>query len=306
MKAKKGMTLIEIVISMAVYSIIALVIVNIMTSVNALMDSTSQLNERLAYEAKYADNFQTIDAQGHDYSSSVQRVDYEILYDINAMGNGKRINSSGSDRAAFEYTADYDDPNITGVSYHDNVNYRFMTFNKVPVTTPERLSDTFTVIFKPVAYFSGKYNLTPADANYNAEIEKMFDENMTDAERTSAVTKANGIISSNAINSVEIADPRLKPGQATLIIDSTHPVVLNAEYPILVEHAPEGLDNTTQKVESQMDVTVKKNGQLYSNGKAKYNLFVTYGASADNIVYYNRCVVEYNINTGVLNALKSE
>ena len=173
MKTSKGMTLIEIVISMAIYSVIAMVIVNIMSTVNALMDSTTQLDDRLSYEAKYADNLQTSDDQGHDYTASVQRVNYEIMYDINASGNGKRINSTGSDRAAFEYTADYD-ADVAGVNYHENVNYRFMTFNKVPVSTPERTSDTFIVIFRPVAYFSGKYALSPGDTDYNADMEKVY------------------------------------------------------------------------------------------------------------------------------------
>ena len=53
----KGMTLMEVVVSLAVYAVIGLLIAEIMTLVNATMKATNQLNRRLSYEAKFADNF---------------------------------------------------------------------------------------------------------------------------------------------------------------------------------------------------------------------------------------------------------
>lgn len=308
MKAKKGMTLIEIIVSMAIYAVIAMIIVNIMTSVNALMESTTQLDERLSYEAKYADNLLTSDDQGHDYTASVQRVNYEIMYDINASGNGKRINSSGSDRAAFEYTADYDDPNILGVNYHDNVNYRFMTFNKVPVSTPERESDTFTVIFRPVAYFSGKYGKAPGDTDYKAEMAKQFEDNMTATEKATATASAESLMSSGAFTSVKAEGTNFKSGSSAVLVDSTHNMVLDADFPVAVKHAPdaENMPSTTVKYPGTIKYTVEKNNTVYSSGTATYYMYVKYGSEATSVVYYNRVVIEYNVNTGALNPLKSE
>lgn len=308
MKAKKGMTLIEIIVSMAIYAVIAMIIVNIMTSVNALMESTTQLDERLSYEAKYADNLLTSDDQGHDYTASVQRVNYEIMYDINASGNGKRINSSGSDRAAFEYTADYDDPNILGVNYHDNVNYRFMTFNKVPVSTPERESDTFTVIFRPVAYFSGKYGKAPGDTDYKAEMAKQFEDNMTATEKATATASAESLMSSGAFTSVKAEGNNFKSGSSAVLVDGTHNMVLNADFPVAVNHAPdaENMPSATVKYPGTIKYTVEKNNKPYSNGTATYYMYVKYGSEATSVVYYNRVVIEYNVNTGALNPLKSE
>lgn len=309
MKAKKGMTLIEIIVSMAIYAVIAMIIVNIMTSVNALMESTTQLDERLSYEAKYADNLLTSDDQGHDYTASVQRVNYEIMYDINATsGNGKRINSSGSDRAAFEYTADYDDPNIVGVNYHDNVNYRFMTFNKVPVSTPERESDTFTVIFRPVAYFSGKYGKAPGDTDYKAEMAKQFEDNMSATEKATATASAESLMSSGAFTSVKAEGSNFKSGSSAVLVDDTHSMVLNADFPVAVNHAPdaENMPSATVKYPGTIKYIVEKNNKAYSNGTATYYMYVKYGSEATSVVYYNRVVIEYNVNTGALNPLKSE
>ena len=59
MKSKrklKGMTLIEVVISIGIYAVIALLLTEIMSLVNATMKATNQLNRRLAYESKFADN----------------------------------------------------------------------------------------------------------------------------------------------------------------------------------------------------------------------------------------------------------
>ena len=305
MKTRKGMTLIEIVISMAIYSVIAMVIVNIMSTVNALMDSTTQLDDRLSYEAKYADNLQTSDDQGHDYTASVQRVNYEIMYDINASGNGKRINSTGSDRAAFEYTADYD-ADVAGVNYHENVNYRFMTFNKVPVSTPERTSDTFIVIFRPVAYFSGKYALSPGDTDYNADMEKQFSENMTSTQKADAVANANSLIAAKAFTQVKAEGSNFKTGTSAIIVDSTHDMVLNADFPVEVNHAPEVIPETTTKFPGSIKYTVFKNGNVYSENPATYYMYVKYGSEATSVVYYNRVVIEYNVNTGAINPLKSE
>ncbi|MBR3267656.1 MAG: prepilin-type N-terminal cleavage/methylation domain-containing protein [Oscillospiraceae bacterium] len=313
MKTKKGMTLIEIVISMGVYAVIALLVVRIMMTVNAVMNSTNQLNDRLSYEAKYADNVQVNDDAGHSFS--FQRVDYEIVYDIRNDGNGKRINSSGTsgarDYAAYEYTVDTlnSDAQILGQDMHSNVNYRFMTFNKVPVATPERTSDTFTVVFRPVAYFSGKYGKAPGSSDYNAQMAAQFEDNMTDAQKTAAITSANSSISK--FNRVVATGTNFKGSGSETIVDkgvTGMEMVLNKDYPVLVNHAPDVADMpaTTTKYPGTINYSVTKNGTVYSTGSATYYMYVKYGSEATSVVYYNSVVIEYNVNTGALNPLKSE
>ena len=59
---RKGMSLLEIIISIAVYAVLALLLAEIMTLVNSTIRSTEQLNNRLNYEAKFADNLLTNEA----------------------------------------------------------------------------------------------------------------------------------------------------------------------------------------------------------------------------------------------------
>lgn len=58
-KKLKGLSLMEIIISIAVYAIIALLMAEIMGCINATMTSTSRLNERLDSEALLVDNKDT-------------------------------------------------------------------------------------------------------------------------------------------------------------------------------------------------------------------------------------------------------
>lgn len=55
-KTLKGVTLMEVIISVAVYAVIALLLAEIMGCVNKVMDFTNKLNRRLETEATVADN----------------------------------------------------------------------------------------------------------------------------------------------------------------------------------------------------------------------------------------------------------
>ena len=57
----KGMTLMEIVVSMAVYGVLALLMVEIMSCVNGTMRITNQLNKRLAYDCAVLEHVLKID-----------------------------------------------------------------------------------------------------------------------------------------------------------------------------------------------------------------------------------------------------
>ena len=75
MKKKKGMTLMEIIVSCAIYAMFSLLICEVMTLVNSTMKATNQLNRRLSYESKNADNLVTTETQ------RTRDVFYQIHYD---------------------------------------------------------------------------------------------------------------------------------------------------------------------------------------------------------------------------------
>lgn len=165
---RKGLTLIEIVISIAIYGVLALLIMEIMTLVNTLVKSTDQMTKRLSYEAKYADNLLTQDEDGHPFSMAQESstggvmvpavrvtIDYDISnkhYDSNGdlqsytVGNtahpeagaadqrlrratrSLNIDGNGNLLRASEYTASYTED--AAIVYHENTNYKFLTFNK--------------------------------------------------------------------------------------------------------------------------------------------------------------------------------
>jgi prepilin-type N-terminal cleavage/methylation domain-containing protein len=316
MKKRNGMTLIEIVVSMAVYAVIALVIVNIMTSVNALMRSTQQLNSRLAYEAKYADNLQTKDSQGHDYGASARRIDYVIRYDIRDTGTAKEINSSGSDRAAWEYTAQYDyekDANGAAITradkdMHTNVNYRFMSFEKASIARPEWPGDTFTLYVKLVPYFSGRYTGT------NPEMAKQFKLNMTPEQIAKAESDAATAIGDHT--KITVVDAKLKTGTCSeaspYLVCNSSSMVLNKRYEIKVKNCDESQPDSVSECHDVIKFKVYKyfntpgkTEQLYAENTVTYYMYNRIGASNANATFYDKCQIEYNVNTGAFNPLES-
>ena len=149
---RKGLTLLEVIISIAVYAVLALLLAEIMTLVNSTIRSTEQLNNRLNYEAKFADNLLTGDAL-HTFDK--EQVGVKIQYDVtgktvSAGGQVTAVNSNHTlsqfkhvDLKADEITADYDETSL-GTHYHDNTNYRFMRFDKTKIDK-SKPSDMFTV-----------------------------------------------------------------------------------------------------------------------------------------------------------------
>lgn len=116
---RKGMTLIEIIVALAVSAIMSLLLVEIMSCVNAMMRATSRLNKRLAHESKYADNLITADNVGAFDASNCTA---DIIF------NGKTISGVN----CTEYlTHHYTDPSDLSTK-ETGANYRFMVFNATP------------------------------------------------------------------------------------------------------------------------------------------------------------------------------
>ena len=322
MKKRKGMTLVEIVISMAIYGMIALLLAEIMTLVNATIRSTSQLNERLSYEAKYADNLLTTDDQGNDYTTSLVRVNYSIRYNYQDDDRTKtsrgNIDATTSDKQAYEYTANYrnDKP---GIHYHDDVNYRFMTFDKVSAAPAHWPGDEFHLIIRLVPYFSGTYN--GADATMRAQ----FKANMSDAEIAAAEANAvtnlkNTVAMRAAYNNVDGSRSTTKTNATIWSYTANAENAFAAGGPmhidlpdLLVDNCEETLPASVQEVHDTISFEVDKkfnlNGmqtRLFAKNEVTYYMYVKLSPTDDStITYYDKCMIEYNVNTGAFNPLTS-
>lgn len=120
----KGMTLIEVVVSLAVYAIIGLLLAEIMTLVNATMKATNQLNRRLTYEAKFADNLLLSDGVTSFTNNPISATLSEDngSFTINANGRVYETNASNIGNNVDS------DPDQMIINEHTN--YRFLVFSK--------------------------------------------------------------------------------------------------------------------------------------------------------------------------------
>ena len=120
----KGMTLIEVVISIAVYAVIGLLLTTIMSLVNSTMKATNQLNRRLSYEAKFADNMLLSDGASPFAAQNVDITLTNSTHSFNIVAHGS------------EYTTDVDqmtrDNDPDKLIINPDTNYRFMVFTKTP------------------------------------------------------------------------------------------------------------------------------------------------------------------------------
>ena len=126
----KGMTLMEVVVSLAVYAITGLLLAEIMTLVNATMKATNQLNRRLTYEAKFADNLLLSDGVTSFTNNPISATLSEDngSFTINANGRVYETNASNIGNNVDS------DPNQMIINEHTN--YRFLVFSKTYEAAP--------------------------------------------------------------------------------------------------------------------------------------------------------------------------
>lgn len=134
-KRLKGMSLMEIVISMAIYGILALLIVEVMSVVNSTMRSTTQLNTRLSYESKFADNQLT----AGDAEVLLTPTAKQITIDYGGTNNIVIPTSGASGIIGQEYEANYQSGDANDMSR--DIHYRYMVFSETttppgPITDP--------------------------------------------------------------------------------------------------------------------------------------------------------------------------
>ena len=127
-KRLKGMTLMEIVVSMAIYGMLALLVVQIMLVVNSTMRATTQLNTRLSYESKFADNQMTTGSTDVVLTGARKGVTITFNYGA-AVPSSISIPSTGDHAViAHEYQADYQSGRDDDMS--KDINYHYMVYSK--------------------------------------------------------------------------------------------------------------------------------------------------------------------------------
>ena len=143
----KGMTLIEVVISIGVYAVIALLLTEIMSLVNATMKATNQLNRRLAYEAKFADNLLTHDGSLSDgefpKNGAIDGVDSvpSIVFTNHNATDSKKFNVTANGDVYMVTANHYERPNSGAEGdtvFKANTNYRFLVFTKSVGSLPNQ------------------------------------------------------------------------------------------------------------------------------------------------------------------------
>ena len=126
----KGMTLMEVVVSLAVYAVIGLLIAEIMTLVNATMKATNQLNRRLSYEAKFADNLLRSDGVEDFVPTGCSIV-------LHGPSNAFNVPADGT---SFLTSAEHMERQEQNLIINGQTNYRFLVFGKreagAPTTIP--------------------------------------------------------------------------------------------------------------------------------------------------------------------------
>lgn len=282
MKKQKGMTLMEIVISMAIYGILALLVTEIMTSMNTLMRVTDQLNDRLAYEAKFADNHQTVNESGTPFGSKT--ITYTVSYGGKLVGE---TTPSRGIRTVMEYTMGYDDSRVDGKTHVGDVNYRFMSFDKVARDPAECPPGPFVVILRVVPYYSDE---VPA----------------TLTEQKAAITKAKNILS-------EIDEMKLSIDSASNfdgISGTVHDPIdlkglgLGGQQVIDLVNKSASIDDTINNVSTEFTYSVIRTHDgltaEWAQGRAEVFMYVKVGASASAETYYKACVIEFCVDDTVI------
>lgn len=138
MKTKKGMTLIEIVISLGIYALLALLLTEIMSVVNSTMKATNQLNNRLSYQAKIADNQITSQsAPERSGSFALDMVYGNVDPATGELTTETHIGEGDPDAGTLTFNewtvqapvdAEGNPREVRGVNYAQDINYKFMTY----------------------------------------------------------------------------------------------------------------------------------------------------------------------------------
>ena len=229
----KGMTLIEVVISIGVYAVIALLLTEVMSLVNATMKATNQLNRRLAYEAKFADNLLT-----HDGSDSFPRNGQESDPNGNEQARPSIVltNHNAADAVKFNVQAEGDVYMVSPKNYerahsgaeqnliiNPNTNYRFLVFTKTIGSFAEQKD-----------YFNVKLDLRRSAANATVPISTKITKIIIRGNSYEIGKKDGPVLSEQTITSKDLA----LVSDANAKQDMTLESIVNSGNPILDLYVP--------------------------------------------------------------------
>jgi len=280
----------EIIISIAIFGLLALLAGEIMTSMNMVMRATDQINDRLSYETKFADNMQTKDASGTPFAST--GITYSISYGGTPLGGSK---------TALEYRMNYDDPRASGSGYvAGDVNYRFMSFEKVDTHVSTTYEPNFKVIVRFVPYFSDA--IPSNNATAKAEIQKA--QKLLDSVNDIKVTMKNGEL--------------LTTPPPTPVKELGTPWIIDVKNTANIRAADVSSVSATIHFDVFRDWFGDSSEKIFTESDVELYYFVKVGSATDtpdpsadplvsgkNETFYNRCIVEYNLNTGEFKPFKS-
>lgn len=302
MKKQKGMSLMEIIISCAIYAMVAMLIAETMTLVNTTMLATNQMNRRLSYEARFADNIITSDG---GVGLNRRTVSYQIRYDndryvrVNptahdaSMYSNTNANDARNIRTGDEYRTNFNDPQIVGTAYNSGIDYRFMSFEVLNRETGDA-PDQFSVIVRIVPYFTFE------------------DASKSELEKRNALNIWNSTVG-NLSSIVATVPPRagggepypdfIDPATATF----TGPIGTTdygTEMRIMMQNGALSVDiddPDTHFVEGKLTFQVigSVSGHadlVWTDLTETYHQYVKLGASRRNATFYQGVLIEYSIS----------
>jgi len=311
MKKQKGMTLVEIVISMAIYGILALLLTEIMTCVNASMRATHQLNNRLSYEAKFADNQLT---SGANANFTLNEHGFVINYGASL---GHHINDDPTTAmVAYEWTTNMFDAGIVGERYATDINYRFMKFAHRGADIADWPGHNYRIAIRPVAYLTRDFaTLT------ETERDQRTTEAKEEIQHLDAIYVVNGDLiqehdggagpvvpytpeapDSSYIKKIDMSG--LDEGDLDqIMLSDLFYVDNNSNTRSPADKEVSGIINFKSYKYFKINGSRESTPRLYSRQDATYFTYVRLGDSETNATFYDGTLIEYDVLTGEMEAL---
>ena len=124
MKRLKGMTLLEIVISIGIFALLSLLIVQCITSINVIIRRTTDMNERIYQEKVYVNTHQTAfmdDVQSYAANATSLSVQYGTFEAYPVVQAVERVTKNDGSQEAIDRDTRLD----------SNLHFRFLEFGGV-------------------------------------------------------------------------------------------------------------------------------------------------------------------------------